>query len=183
MTSLGARTVLWGKIDYSFLWMRKLTVNEINPFMITQPLRQQRWVKLRSIFLAWKLCPFSGSLHPHVLLLSAMPTEETPVLQLSHCRGFSWRVWDAGEAELEFSGAEPAIRSTTRFKFAGEAAGKEEYKTWFMNKFKSWGDMGHPWDGDLWSCLDGDRRDVSTEHLPSCVIRRLKKFPPDLGSA
>ena len=44
--------------------------------------------------------------------------------------------WDAGEVELEFSGAEPSERSTTRFKFVQEA-GAGQCKTRFVNKFRS----------------------------------------------
>lgn len=42
---------------------------------------------------------------------------------------------------------------------------------------------GHSWGGDLRVCPDGDRRVVSTKHLPSCTIRSLEKFPSDLGLA
>lgn len=40
--------------------------------------------------------------------------------------------------------------------------------------------MGGPSsDGDLGLCLDGDRKVVSTKHLPGGTVRSLEKFPPD----
>lgn len=102
--------------------------------------------------------------------------------QLWPCRGFSPRVWEAGEVELEYSGAEPSERSTTRFKFEGEAGGGCVKHGWWTN-LGAEGFQGHPYDGDLGRCLDGDRGLLALNTYPVIQFRRLEKFPPDLGSA